>query len=249
VSEEGGKNWPAMVVQRFGRGRTAAVTIGDVWHWGLHDADAHQDMDKAWRQLMRWLVTDVPRHVDLAVEPQSSDVSGAVDLQVRVRDPKFQPLDNAAVTIEIQPVMAEAAAGPTTNSLRLQAEPALTEPGLYHLMYVPRFTGGYRATAYVTNSAGAEVGRAEAGWSTDLAAEEFRSLTPNVSLLESIARQTGGEIVSADSLESFARNLPQKHAPVMESWTFPLWHTPAMFGFALACFVAEWGLRRWKGLP
>jgi uncharacterized membrane protein len=249
VSEEGGKNWPAMVVQRFGRGRTAAVTIGDIWHWGLHDADAHQDMDKAWRQLMRWLVTDVPRRVDLAVEPQSSDASGAVDLQVRVRDPKFQALDNAAVTIEIQPVMSEAAAGPTTNSLRLQAEPALTEPGLYHLAYVPRFTGGYRAMAYVTNSDGVEVGRAEAGWSTDLAAEEFRSLTPNVALLESIARQTGGEIVSADALESFARNLPQKHAPVMESWTFPLWHTPAMFGFALACFVAEWGLRRWKGLP
>jgi hypothetical protein len=35
----------------------------------------------------------------------------------------------------------------------------------------------------------------------------------------------------------------------MDSWSFPLWHTPAMFGFALLCFVSEWGLRRWKGLP
>jgi hypothetical protein len=35
----------------------------------------------------------------------------------------------------------------------------------------------------------------------------------------------------------------------MEAWTFPIWHTPAMFAFALACFVSEWGLRRWKGLP
>jgi hypothetical protein len=38
-------------------------------------------------------------------------------------------------------------------------------------------------------------------------------------------------------------------SPVMEGWTTPAWHTPALFGFALACLVAEWGLRRWKGLP
>src|SRR2546426_6692751 len=144
VADDTGKSWPALVVQRFGRGRTAALMIGDIWHWGLHDAEAHRDMDKAWRQMMRWLVTDVPNRVDLAVQTQTSDANGAVELQVRVRDPKFQPLDNAAVTLEIQPVMAEASGNNTTNSIRLQAEPAPDEAGLYHLAYVPRSTGGYR---------------------------------------------------------------------------------------------------------
>src|SRR5438045_6022989 len=51
-------------------------------------------------------------------------------------------------------------------------------------------SGGYRATAVVSNGVGAEVGRAEAGWSTDLAAEEFRSLTPNVALLEADRKST-----------------------------------------------------------
>jgi uncharacterized membrane protein len=248
VTDEGGKAWPAIVVQRFGRGRTGAVTLGDVWHWGLHDEEAHKDMDKQWRQMMRWLVTDVPNRVDLAVEPKADDPNGAVELQVRVRDPKFQPLDNASVTLEIQPVMTEGAAGPTTNTLRLQAEPALNEPGVYTLAYVPRYTGGYHASVVATNAEGAEVGRAEGGWSTDLAAEEFKSLTPNVGLLETIAKQTGGQILSAGDLDAFAKKLPNKKAPVMEAWTFPLWHTPAMFAFALACFLSEWGLRRWKGL-
>jgi hypothetical protein len=35
----------------------------------------------------------------------------------------------------------------------------------------------------------------------------------------------------------------------MESWSKPLWQEPVVFLFALACFVAEWGIRRWKGLP
>jgi hypothetical protein len=206
-------------------------------------------MDKAWRQLLRWLVADVPNQVELTVEPQPEDAAGAVQLQVRVRDEKFQPLDNAGVIVEVQPVLTEGAPAPVTNSIRLRTEPSAGEAGLYQATYVPHQTGGYQATAFVTNAVGVEVGRAEAGWSTDLAAEEFRSLTPNVALLESIARKTGGEIIPAGKLEEFARSLPHRQAPVMDSWTFPLWHTPAMFAFALACFISEWGLRRWKGMP
>ena len=248
VSETGGKSYPALVIQRFGRGRTAALTIGDFWHWGFHDADAHRDMDKAWRQMVRWLVTDVPNRVELTVTPDSADANGAVSLQVRVRDPKFQPLDNATIDLQVQPTMSSTPAA-QTNSIHLQAEPSLSEPGLYQAIYVPRFTGGYQAAVCVTNSDGVEVGRTAAGWSTDLAAEEFRSLTPNFELLESIAHKTGGEVIPADKLDDFAGNLPRRQAPIMESWTYPLWHTPAMFAFALFCLLSEWGLRRWKGLP
>ena len=56
-------------------------------------------------------------------------------------------------------------------------------------------------------------------------------------------------MVAAGELESFAKKLPQLRAPVMETWSYPAWHTPLMFGFALACLLAEWGLRRWKGMP
>jgi len=247
VQDAAGKTFPALVVQRFGRGRTAALTIGDVWRWGLHDAEAHRDMDKAWRQLLRWLVTDAPRRVDLTAERQLEDPNGAVSLRVRVRDAKFQPLDNASVSLEVRPVLAEAATDAKTNFVRLRAEASAAEPGLYEATYLPRASGGYKVTASVTNAADVEVGRAEAGWSTDLAAEEFRCLAPNVALLESLARKTGGELVRADALDQFARRAPQRPAPVMEAWTYPLWHTPAMFSFALACLLGEWGLRRWKG--
>jgi hypothetical protein len=138
---------------------------------------------------------------------------------------------------------------PSSRPVRLRAEPSLKEPGLYEALYVPHATGAYRAKAAVTNAAGLEAGTAEAGWSNDPAAEEFRSLQPNVALLEGIARRTGGELVSASGLSDFVRRLPLRRAPVMEAWTVPAWHTPALFAFALVCFVAEWGLRRWKGMP
>jgi hypothetical protein len=113
---------------------------------------------------------------------------------------------------------------------------------------VPRETGGYLAEAIVTDAAGVEVGRDEVGWTSNPSAEEFRSLKPNRALLETIAKRTGGEIIAANKLDEFAASLPHRNVPITETWTTPFWHQPAVFLFALLCFVAEWGLRRWKGL-
>jgi predicted RNA-binding Zn ribbon-like protein len=68
-------------------------------------------------------------------------------------------------------------------------------------------------------------------------------------VLETIAKRTGGELVKMEDLERFVRHFPERHAPVTESWTEPLWQKPLVFLFVLCCFVAEWGIRRWKGLP
>lgn len=234
---------PALAVQRFGNGRVAAMMIGDLWHWGLKDEANHKDLDKAWRQMMRWLVADVPNRTDLIAELKPGDPNQAVRLQVRVRDKKYLPLDNVTVTLHVRAVDRS-----STNTIRLTAEPALSQAGVYEATYVPRETGGYHAEAVVTDATGMEVGRAEAGWTSDPAADEFRSLQPNRALLEAIARKTGGEVISANALTAFARNLPNKKAPITESWTSPLWHQTGVFLFALACFVAEWGLRRRKGM-
>ena len=249
VRDEKGGEMPALAIQRFGRGRTAALMIGDVWRWGMRDANAHADMDRAWRQLVRWLISDVPARVQTTIEPLAADANGAVQVQVRVRDEKFQPVDDGSVSIEIEPVVFEGTSGAGATAIKLEAEPALSEPGLYQATYVPRHTGGFKATASVRSSVGAELGQSSAGWSSDLAAEEFRSLVPNAALLEDIARRTGGQVVAAADLDTFAQRLPQLRAPVMETWSYPAWHNPLMFGFALACLLAEWGLRRWKGMP
>ncbi|HTD68176.1 MAG TPA: hypothetical protein VK846_16750, partial [Candidatus Limnocylindria bacterium] len=195
------------------------------------------------RQMMRWLVADVPNRFVVHVEPKES--SDTVSLQVRAKEKTFQPLDNASVQLIVTAIESGVK---STNTVKLKAD-AATEPGLYEAAYVTRRAGAYRVDAIISDANGAEVGRAEAGWTSDPAAEEFRSLKPNRAFLETLAKQTGGEVVSTKNLVRFAKSLPNRKAPVMESMSIPLWHTPAMFLFALACFVAEWGVRRWKGLP
>jgi hypothetical protein len=56
-----------------------------------------------------------------------------------------------------------------------------------------------------------------------------------------------------DELDSFARTLPSRDAPISSVRVIPLWDLPgvlpAVFLFALGCFGAEWALRRRKGMP
>ncbi len=238
---DGQHEYPALVTQRFGRGRTAALLVGDLWQSGLGDEARQADLMKAWRQMVRWMVADVPPAIEVRSEPQPDGVS--VRLQVRARDAKFQPLENATVALKVTRAGAAEAA-----PLTLTAEASASEPGLYETTYIPRENGGYRVDAAVLNESGAAAGAAAAGWTSDLAAAEFRDLKPNRALMAQLARQTGGEVLAADDLAAFAHRLPTERAPVTETWTRPLWHTPWMMLFALGCLVGEWGLRRWKGL-
>ena len=136
-----------------------------------------------------------------------------------------------------------------SRGIELAAEPSSTEPGRYEATYVVHETGAYCVDAVVTQPDGQLVGRAEAGWTADPAVDEFRSLKPNRALLEAIARRTGGEIVPLQDLRNFVRRLPERGAPITETVTQPLWHRPAVFLFVLGCFITDWGIRRWKGLP
>jgi uncharacterized membrane protein len=263
ITDSAQTQYPALIVQRFGRGRSAALTIGDMWRWGLRDDVMMRDLGKAWRQMTRWLVADVPNRVELLAAQNVSDQNQSIGLHVRARDEKFQPLENASVKLSVRYVGAQlgqsadkpdmskvtstASAG-VNKDVPLSVDPATAEPGLYLSAYIPRETGGYLAQTVVTDVTGIEIGSAEAGWTADPAADEFRSLKPNRALLEAIAKKTGGEVVSANDLAKFTESLPNRKVPIMESTSLPLWHTPWMFLFALGCFVAEWGLRRWKGL-
>ncbi len=234
-----GTQFPALVAQQFGRGKTAALAVGDLWRWALRRKDpAKNDQARAMRQMVRWMVADVPAPVEASIE---SDDKHAVRVAVRARDKDFQPLDNATVKVTVQPNQGEA--------ITLDAEPSLAEAGLFTVDYVPRNPGTYRVNVQVTDAESSETSRAATGWVYQPAVEEFQKLTWNRPELTRLATATGGQVVEPGELDQFVRDLPEKSAPVTERYTYPLWHQSSVFLFALCCFIGEWGLRRFRGLP
>jgi hypothetical protein len=233
---------PALVVQPFGRGRTGALLVGDLWRWGLRRTDHKEsDLEKSWRQTVRWLVSDVPKPVEVETRRAADATGSDVELVIRARDKQFQPLDNAQVKVTVHT--------PDKRQIELLAEASGKAAGEYQATFAPRDPGPYRADVDVTAPDGSEVGQRETGWAVEPETEEFRTLAANRPLLARIAQESGGEIVTLDGLESFVAGLPNRKIPIMETWTWPLWHTWSVLAGAVACFVGEWGLRRWRGLP
>lgn len=245
VGGDSGGQFPALVVQRYGGGRSAALTIGDLWRWGMKQPDMRDDMNKFWRQALRWLIADVPNRISFQAAQNHDQANQPVVLQVRVRDKAFEPMNDVSIAMEVR--------DPNGQVIKLTAEPALNETGLFEAVYVPRRDGSYLARAVVADADGLEIGDAQTGWAVDLEAREFQSIRTNRPLLEKIASRTGGRVVELEGLESFARSLPGLKAPVMDTWIRPLWDVrgilPAVFLFVLMCFISEWALRRWKGMP
>jgi len=250
VVDPAGAAHPALVAQRYGRGRSAALLVGDLWKWAMRDSgDNDADLAKSWRQTVRWLVADVPERVEVEVEPGvagdavdgASGAAPGVAIHVRVRDAAYLPLDNAEAVVRITP--------PGGKPLELEAEPSAAEAGVYVLRYVPRAAGAHRAVVAVKAPDGSPVGERETGWASQPQTDEFSRLAPNRDLLAEIAAKTGGQVLTAGELNGFVSKLNQRPAPITEPWTRPLWHHPLFFLAIIACFTAEWGMRRWKGLP
>ncbi|HYE32444.1 MAG TPA: glutamine amidotransferase [Methylomirabilota bacterium] len=244
--DDEGKAQPALIVQRFGRGRSGALMVGDMWRWAMREESGQKDLGKMWRQMVRWLVSDSPNPVEVVAEAGGADL--AMNLQVRARDKKFEPMDNATVTLEVEALGALNSSNTPPEIIRLSTEPSSSEAGVYTATYVPKSTGAYRVRATVANADGMPQGMATTGFASDPMGDEFRSLTPNRALLEMIASKTGGKMIEFADVSKLAVDLPKVKAPVVENWSYPIWHQPAIFLLALACFLAEWGLRRYKGM-
>ena len=239
-----GQMYPALVGNASaGRGRTAALLIGDYWRWGLRREDPTvSDLAKSWRQTLRWLVAEVPQHVDVRIE-KSASRSGAETQLIRVeaRDEKYEPMVNASVAVEIT--------DPQGQTIKLTADASSTEAGVYSTEYVPRTSGPYRVNAKVTSEDESIERTREAAWVTEPAAEEFRSLEWNKAELQRLADRTDGEVVTSAKLESFVESLPTRKVPISEERISSIWDRLWVFAFAVFCLCCEWGVRRWKGLP
>ncbi|MBU6172187.1 MAG: hypothetical protein KGQ60_00190 [Planctomycetes bacterium] len=231
---------PLLVTQRFGRGRTSALLVGDWWRWAMHrEGNDPSPLYQAWRQLIRWLITDVPKSIALKAEP----VDGSYRMQkliAEVRGTDFQVIDNASVAITIFK--------PDGSTTLANAEASSEIPGRYELMALSDQEGVYSAVAKCSAPDGSEIGNAQVGWVHEPLAKEFLSVGEDKSFLEEVAEKTGGRVLSIDELESFASNVPATKNSIKERRVFPLWHKSWVIGLALASLCIEWGWRRRYGM-
>ncbi|MEM7699652.1 MAG: hypothetical protein AAF236_14740, partial [Verrucomicrobiota bacterium] len=243
VTDPASRELPALVSHRYGSGRAAALTIGDLWRWGMKDAEQQERLAKTWRQLIRWAVNDVPNRATLSWSDGKSSALPLTDLAVSVRDQEFDPQDDASVELEVTPLEGE--------PRRVTTEPSLEEPGLFSANYLSgEEERGFRVRATVRDGSGEFVSEEVTARALNPLAEEFATIGAGETgrqFLASLASATGGELITWEDRSQLPDLLSELNLPMTEITQRPLWHSPWLFLLALSCFIGEWAIRRRRG--
>ena len=240
VKSSTGTELPALIVQPFGKGRVGALMVGDWWRWHMQSSVENDDMMKSWRQMVRWLVSDVPRRVEAEVL-RDSEAAQSVRLVVDVRDESFRPLDNAQVAISVLT--------PDNKTVQMVASAVDAQAGRYVADFASQQSGAFRAEIIAKAADQSLIEQREIGWVADPDAAEFRSLVPDRKSLERLAEKTGGEVIDQAGLNAFVESLDDRKVPITVTQLIPWWHRWMVMALAMSLLVTEWGFRRWKGWP
>ncbi|OYP31087.1 hypothetical protein, partial [Rhodopirellula sp. MGV] len=239
VTDSSGEERTAVAVQRFGRGKVGSVMIADYWRWAMNAQPGQADDSyQSWRQMVRWLVGDVPRRTELTVKDDPEN--DAVILEVAAFDEAFDPLENGEVSLTIRQ--------PNGASVPLSVHPVPDRPGVVTASFFDDSAGAYVANAEVRSTDGEVIGTPVAGWTKQIAGREFDQIGFNRPLMDSIAKRSGGKLIPESELDRFTDQLNTNKVPVTETWVYPIWHRGWVLALALGCLCAEWGLRRYRGL-
>ncbi len=240
-STDGRSDIPILSWQRYGRGMSAVFGAQDSWLWRMDVNTPVEDRTHQtfWRQMIRWLVDDVPAPFAVTATPARVAPGEPVVLRAQVATAEFVDINDATVSATVT--------SPTGTSELLSLEWSLRDDGSYSATFTPRDTGRYTVDAL------ARTGRdsVQAVTTTvlvdergaDVAQAELR--TP---LLRRIADETGGRYYPIDDAARLADDATFTNAGVTVREAKDLWDMPAVFLVLAVVLTAEWGYRRWRGL-
>ena len=234
-----GTNHPLLVHQRYGRGHAFILATGGTWRWQMQLPSEDQRHETFWRQMLRALVSSSPRPVVLSAERLFYADDTEITLRAEVKNKEYLPVANAAVSVSVTTDV-----GGPAQVIEMQAVPG--EFGMYAATIQADRTGMYRFE--VEARLGEEsLGEARlAVRRADGIVEHFQ-IQQNRSLLENLAKMTGGRYFSLDDLDALPETIQFSDAGILETKVLDLWNMPIVFLLLLLLKTGEWLLRLFWG--
>ncbi len=230
---------PLLVVQNYGRGRTAVFATAGSWRWKM--LFEHTDTTHAtfWSQLLRWLVSETPGQVTASTPRQVLSDETKVHFQVDARDKNYEPVSNATVEAHVL--------GPAGSAELVKLAPVANQPGIYAMDWDAAAAGSYVSEFLVRNDKG-EVGRDMLAFRREDGVAENFHLTQNRDLLEKLSEATGGHYYPLDDAGKLPKDISYSEAGITAHEMLDLWDMPIVFLLAIFLRGGEWLLRRKWGV-
>jgi uncharacterized membrane protein len=237
----GGDRETVLAFQRYGRGKTIVFPIQDSWNWRMDASMTIEDVEyeSFWRQLLRWLVNDVPSRVMVAAAGDHVAPGDPVELNAEISDKTFLKVNNAEATARVT--------SPSGNVSEMPLEWSVTRDGEYKAAFTPTEKGLYKVdvrTRIATDSIVSDPSYVAVG---DLTSEYFGA-EMRAPLLRRIADETGGRFYTPDKVAELAKDIVYTDVGNTVVDRKDLWDMPIIFLLLLAIVTSEWGYRKARGL-
>ena len=232
---------PVLVYQRFGRGLAVAFTVQDDWLWQMDPATPVDDQtfSRFWRQMARWLTSDVPGRVVVSLPTDQVNPKNAIAMRTSVADSLYLPRNDAKVVAHI-----------TSDSgvaRDLPLDWAIDRDGEYRGTFTPDQPGTYTIQVAATLPSGATAADTSYVRVADLNTEYFDA-EMRAPLLQRIANETGGRFYTPKSASTLPEDVAMSKHGVTVVNQMDLWDMPAIFLLLVALVTAEWTYRKARGL-
>lgn len=232
---------PVLTYQRYGRGVSVALPIQDSWTWQMH-ADipvGDQTFTSFWRQLLRFLTSDVPGRVTASVASDAVNPRTPVELRATVVDSTYVRVNDAQVMAHVK--------APSGAVRDVTLEWTVDRDGEYRATFTPDEEG-----VHLVRVDAKDLISAPSSDSTYVRVAEqnieFVDAEMRASLLQRIAKETGGRFYTTSDTKTLAEDVAMSNRGVTVVNEMDLWDMPINFILLVVLVSAEWGYRKRRGL-
>jgi hypothetical protein len=237
VSSPEGGVFPAVVVQRYGQGRSMVFGGEASWRWRMLAPSDDRSHEIFWRQAARWLSTASPDPVSVAL-PTSLEPADGNAVDILVRDAAFAPVGEARVTVTVSHD------GDAAQTLPVRKAGM---SGHFAATFTPATAGTYRIHVDAMRGA-TSLGVADRTVYAGGSDPEFADPRLNEGFLRRLARDSGGRYVPAPDAARVIPLLDESARQRAEPELRDLWNRPWLLALVAIVLCAEWTLRRRWGL-
>jgi len=230
-----------LAYQRYGAGKSIALTVTDTWQWQMHYDVPLEDMthETFWQQMLRWLVADVSGQVRARLGRERFAPGETVTVVADVFDDTYLAVNDAQVSATVT--------GPDDGVQSLDLAWTVDVDGRYEATFVAE-VGGFYSVGVVAEGREGPLGEdVVTGQAAELT-QEFFAAEMNRELLMRVAEETGGRFYTAANLDELAGDIAFTEGGTTVTEVLDLWDMPVFFFLFLGMIGTEWTVRKLRRL-
>lgn len=234
---------PILATQRYGSGRSMALTTASTWRWQMMMPSADQTHETLWRQLIRWLAVSAPERISIDFDREFYNIGDEVNVSATVLNDEFEPDNDATLWLQ--------STDPLDAVIDTPMEWDIENDGVYRTSFIAGEEGVYSLLVDVASAAAdASVDSSEkrAAFVVTPSLREYTNAEMDRGLLSRIAAASGGryfDLNNAAALPSAIEFTPNAYSREVQ---IDLWDQPWLLALLIALLCLDWIMRRMRGL-